>query len=263
MLALIAGTGALPAELVQRLAKAGQVPLICEMQGFEPDLPEGLERIAFRIEHLGSLFAQLRARAVTEICLCGAVRRPEIDPGAVDRRTAPLMARLTVAMGQGDDAALRALMAIVEAEGFALRAAHEIAPDLLPPVGPDHPELASDANRGEAVLRAMAAADIGQACVLRAGQVLAVEAAFGTDWMLDSLRGQAQGAVLYKAPKPGQDRRADLPVIGPGTVRAADRAGIRAIIIEAGGVMVLDQPQVGRLCAAAGIALWVRPKGPA
>lgn len=261
MLALIAGTGALPAELVFRLAGQGIAPLICEMEGFAPDVPAGLDRLRFRLEHLGSLLEALRARDVTEICLCGAVRRPWIDPTVVDERTAPLVARLVAAMGQGDDGALRALMRLLEDEGFSIRAAHEIAPDLLPPEGEPHPELAADAERGEAVLRALAAADIGQACVIGAGQVLAVETAFGTGWMLASLKGQARGAMLVKAPKPGQDRRADLPVIGSDTVRAAQSAGLEAIVIEAGGVMVLDRPEVGRLCAEAGITLWVRPRG--
>ena len=56
--------------------------------------------------------------------------------------------------------------------------------------------------------------------------VLAIEAAEGTDHMLArvaELRGEAAasasgGGVLVKAPKPGQDRRIDLPTIGPQTI---------------------------------------------
>ena len=33
------------------------------------------------------------------------------------------------------------------------------------------------------------------------------------------------GGVFYKAPKPGQDRRIDLPTLGPATIEAAARAG--------------------------------------
>ena len=53
----------------------------------------------------------------------------------------------------------------------------------------------------------------------------------------------------------------DLPLIGPGTVMGAAEAGLAAIVIEAGGVMVLDQPQVRALCDAHGISLWVREAG--
>jgi hypothetical protein len=69
------------------------------------------------------------------------------------------------------------------------------------------------------------------------------------------------GGLLFKAPKPGQDRRADLPAIGPSTVRGAAEAGLRGIVIEAGGVLVLDRAETVRAADAAGLFLWVRPHG--
>ena len=78
MLALIAGTGALPAELVAQLDAP---PLVCALQGFEP---AGVAvDISFRIETLGTLVAELTARGVTELCMAGGVRRPPIDPAAI------------------------------------------------------------------------------------------------------------------------------------------------------------------------------------
>ena len=58
----------------------------------------------------------------------------------------------------------------------------------------------------------MSAADIGQSCAVRSRQAVAVETVFGTDWMLETLirRPDGQGGVMVKAPKTGQDRRADL-----------------------------------------------------
>jgi DUF1009 family protein len=142
----------------------------------------------------------------------------------------------------------------------------------------------------------MGAADVGQALVVARGQVIAVEAQPGTDWMLGSLlaRDAARlptgdlfddplgvmadmvggpevaprprrdpalppGGLLYKAPKPGQDLRADLPAIGPGTVRGAVAAGLEGIVIEAGGVMMLDRAGAVAAADAAGLFLWVRP----
>ncbi|WP_334061971.1 LpxI family protein [Limimaricola cinnabarinus] len=261
MLALLAGTGALPAAILAHRPEA----LVCEMAGVSVEAPEGCARIGYRIETLGTLLADLRARGVTEICLAGAMTRPEIDPAAIDAATAPLVPRLAAAMGQGDDATLRAVMMLLEEQGFALRAAHEIAPELLPEAGPlgatAFPDvLEPDAIRAAAVHRHLAAADIGQACVTRGGLCIAVEALPGTDWMLESLAGgEARGGLLYKAPKPGQDRRADLPVIGPNTVEGAARAGLSAIVIETGGVMLLDRAATIAAADRHGIALVVRP----
>ena len=83
------------------------------------------------------------------------------------------------------------------------------------------------------------------------------------EWLsgADGVPVDARGALLFKAPKPAQDRRADLPVIGPDTARGAVAAGLSAIVVEAGGVIVLDAPQVIATLDRAGACFWVRPKG--
>jgi len=73
--------------------------------------------------------------------------------------------------------------------------------------------------------------------------------------------GVAEGGLFYKAPKAGQDRRVDLPVIGPETVTLAAASGLSAMVIAAGGVMLLERDETIRRANRAGIALWVRPAG--
>ncbi|SEW08058.1 hypothetical protein SAMN04488515_0958 [Cognatiyoonia koreensis] len=298
MLALIAGTGDLPAAIIARLPTP---PLVCALDGFAPSVPVD---VTFRLEQLGSFLEALKARGVTEICMAGAVRRPDIDPAAIDPLTAPLVPRLQAAMAQGDDGALRAIIALLEEAGFVIVAAHEVAPDLLPPMGVLTPAKPSDWHRadatvGEACIAEMGAADIGQACIVRVGKVVAREGPDGTDAMLDVfcapfvreegasdpfnfvidtvgdligdaadwLSGQdedpvtADDGILFKAPKPAQDRRADLPLIGPGTAIKAAEAGLAGIVIEAGGVMVLDLIGVQSILDAQKMFLWVRPRG--
>jgi hypothetical protein len=75
-----------------------------------------------------------------------------------------------------------------------------------------------------------------------------------------SLRPNPKGArgVLYKAPKPGQDRRIDLPAIGPDTIRNAAAAGLAGIAIAAEGVLILDYAATVAAADAAGLFLWAR-----
>jgi DUF1009 family protein len=298
MLALIAGRGRLPAAVA---AAQDSPPLICALEGFAPDglTPE----ITFRLETLGSFLLTLGERGVTDICLCGSIDRPKLDPDLLDVETAPLVPILHEALSQGDDGALRAVMGLLERTGFTIRAAHELAPALLPDAGVPTKRQPQQTHRADvttalAVLADQGRADLGQACVVKRGQVLAREGDEGTDAMLQGLSlpredrgwdgdpitwsfdlagdmiGQAAdwlsnttedapdapgaGAILFKAPKPGQDRRADLPTIGPGTAMRAAEAGLDGIVIEAGGVIVLDQPQVVAICDAMGMFLWVR-----
>jgi DUF1009 family protein len=293
VLALIAGQGALPGLVLRARPDA----LICELDGY----PAGLGAARrFRVERLGSFMADLRAAGVSEVCLAGRVGRPRLEPALVDAATMPLVPRMMAALQLGDDAALRTVIGFFEEAGFAVRAAHEIVPDVLPPEGVltrAAPGAAAerDVARATAVHAAMGAADIGQALVVAEGQVLAVEAQPGTDWMLASLLARAgerlpsggvlddpfgvaadilggpavasrprrdpalpPGGLLYKAPKPGQDLRADLPAIGPETVRGAAAAGLEGIVIAAGGVMVLDRAAAVAAADAAGLFLWVR-----
>ncbi|KAF0675218.1 LpxI family protein [Profundibacterium mesophilum] len=268
-LALLAGKGQLPVLVHRACAAGGDAPLVIELEGVPSDLDREVVTERFRLETIGSLIARLEARGVRRLCLAGAVRRMPIDPALIDVATMPLVPRLTAALSQGDDGALRCVLALFEEAGIAIVGADELVPGLLPaagwlgavPPGGPGPELAADAARAARCVSALGALDIGQACVVSRGQVLAVETLPGTDWMLHSLAAGhdgAPGGVLYKAPKPGQDRRVDLPAIGPATVRLAAEAGLSGIVLAQGGVMVLGAQETGREAADLGLFIWVR-----
>ena len=48
-------------------------------------------------------------------------------------------------------------------------------------------------------------------------------------------------------------------MIGPDTVQACARAGLRGLVIEEGGVIVLEQARVIEWADAANMFVWVRP----
>ena len=258
MLALIAGRGGLPDAVA---AARGGAVIVCALEG---DRPERLavDRV-FCLEQLGSLLRWLRASGVTEVCFCGAISRPQLRWSRIDLATWPLIPRVLRALRRGDDGALRIAIDLFESKGFQMLAAHEAAPELLPEEGVWGGALPEDAEAlaqlGDEVSRGQAEADLGQSCVLRAGGTVAQETEAGTDAMLETLT-KMHGGLLYKATKPGQDRRADLPVIGPETVRGAARAGLSGIVIEAQGVMVLLQADVRKALAETGLFLWVRKR---
>lgn len=264
-LALIAGTGSLPPLLVAALRDQNQDVLVCEMRGFAAEVDEDVERLPFRIETLGTFLANLVARGIDRVCMAGAVRRPDIDPTAIDAATAPLVPRLSAAMAKGDDGTLREIIAMFQERGLRIVGAHEIAPELLPPAGTltraSSPELGPDLAAASEALAQMGVADEGQAVIVKNGCVIAREDARGTDAMLadQKARDDARGAVLVKAPKPGQSLLADMPTIGPTTAMRAAEAGLSGLVIAQGGVMVLDRPRVIETLDARGMFLWVRP----
>jgi DUF1009 family protein len=195
--------------------------------------------------------------------LIGPVKRPSILDIRPDAEGARLLARVGRAAFGGDDGLLAAIHRVLAEEGFRVLGAHEILTEavagsgLLGSAAPDA-QARADIERGRAVLHALGAADVGQACVVQQGIVLAVEAVEGTDAMLARCGGLARpgpGGVLVKLVKPGQDRRTDLPTIGPGTVRAAAASGLRGVAFEAGGTILADREAAIAAADRAGLFL--------
>lgn len=264
MLALIAGRGQLPVTLHNHLVQRGIAVLICELRGQPSAIGAAAPRLMFRLERLGGLVNRLRKRGVTEVCMAGGIDRPTLNPLALDIATLKLIPQIRRALEPGDDGALRAIISVFEDAGIRVVGASDIAPELLARAGrltraepgAIHRKMAL---MGDAALADMAAGDIGQACIIGPAGILALEGPDGTDALIGR-QTWPKGAVLFKSPKPGQDRRADLPAIGPATAQHAAEAGLDGIIVEAGGVLVLDQAAVIAAMNEAGLFLWARER---
>ncbi|MFN3275547.1 MAG: LpxI family protein [Paracoccus sp. (in: a-proteobacteria)] len=261
--AIIAGEG----RLAPLVAAALDAPLVHALEGFVPPIPA----TPFRLERLIPFLDHLIEAGVSRVVFAGAVRRPRLDPEAFDPRTAQLVPRILQAMQSGDDAALRTVLDIFEEHGLTISSVAEICPDLVPQAGilsgaPSEADQ-SDATRAAQILSATGVLDLGQGAVVAQGLCLALETLPGTAAMLDfaarhaGLRPNPAGArgVFYKAPKPGQDRRIDLPTLGPDSITQAAAAGLAGIAFEAGGVILLDRDEAVRRADAAGLFLWAMP----
>lgn len=256
--AIIAGRGVLP----ELLLEAGAAHLVC-FAGVEVAVEGATSVIEARFEELGKLFFDLSVAGVRDVVFAGGMTRPELDPGRLDATTKALMPRLAAAMGQGDDALLRDVLALFEERGFRIIGPDALRPDLVAQPGclAGNPLPEGDIARARAVLEALGPLDVGQGAVAAQGQVLGVETLQGTDAMLRFVAGTVpnSGGVLVKRPKPGQDLRVDMPAIGPDTVRNAAAAGLSGIEIAAGAVLLLDRVAVLRACDETGLSLWAAP----
>lgn len=256
-LALVAGRGDLPALVA---AARDTPPLVC---GYEGVALEGLETdLTYRLETLGSLLLELGKRGVTQVCFAGGLDRPKLDPSKLDAETAPLVPLFMEALQAGDDGALRVVLELFEKTGFEVLGAHEAAPGLLAQGGvyggkwPDA-QMRRDAEVAADYILKMSPQDIGQACVVAHGRVLAMEDADGTDAMLGQLTN-AKGGILFKGPKAGQTRKIDLPTVGPDTMDAVHRAGLRGVVLDAGDVLVLHPEDCAARADALGLVFWAR-----
>jgi UDP-2,3-diacylglucosamine hydrolase len=263
-LGILAGGGALPGRVAAAASAAGRPVFMIGFEGFaEPAVLAPFPHAVVRIGAAGRILELLRTHNCRDLVLVGPVKRPSVFDLRPDMEGTRILARVGRAAFAGDDGLLAAVVRVLGEEGFSVIGAHEILTEALGPRGlltshqPDAQAL-SDIERGCQVVRALGAVDVGQACVVQQGIVLCVEAIEGTDAMLSraaGLRREGVGGVLVKLVKPGQDRRADLPTIGPGTIRAAEAAGLRGVAFEAGGTILAEREVTIAAAEQAGLFL--------
>ncbi len=269
-LGILAGQGPLPRLVAEHEAEAGRTPFIVAFRGeTDPRTVADLEHVWVDLAAVGRTIRELKQAGCGRLCLIGPIGRPDFKSLRPDLRGMRLLPKVLAAARQGgDDAMLSVVVRDLEAEGFAVVGADELVAALRPGDGvlgrhaPDEAARA-DIDRGARLLAALGPYDVGQACVVRDGQVLAIEAAEGTARMLarcaDLFAADAQTGrrgVLVKLPKPDQERRVDLPMLGPDTVEQAAAAGLAGIALEAGGVLMLEQEKIRASADAAGLFLY-------
>ena len=171
---------------------------------------------------------------------------------------------------KGDDALLRKILSVFEAEGYAIEGADDILGGETLPTGalgaiqPTSEQL-QDLRKALHVAEKAGELDIGQGAVVCDGLVLAVEAQEGTDAMLarvaglpGDLRGSAadRKGALGKAPKPIQDLRVDMPVMGARTVELAAAAGLAGVGGVAGRLILIDHAAIVEAADRLGLFVW-------
>jgi UDP-2,3-diacylglucosamine hydrolase len=260
-LGIIAGSGGLPCRVIDSCRAAGRAVFVLALEGeVDRETVAAVPHAWCRLGGAASGLDLLRANGVGELVLAGGVRRPSLSSLRPDWRAAKFLARVGY-RALGDDGLLSAVVKELEREGFRVIGADQLLDQASlgeGPLGQVKPDADADADiaQGLRLARAIGALDIGQAVVVQQGLVLGVEAIDGTDALIRRCAGLGRdgpGGVLVKAEKPGQERRADRPTIGPQTVTLAAESGLSGIAAQAGATLVVDRDEVIRLADAAGL----------
>lgn len=269
-LGLIAGGGALPLAIAARCEAEGRPVFVVRLTSFaDPHLIRypGLEA---GMAEIGRVLAALKAADCVAVCFAGTVNRPDFKALKPDLKGALVLPGIIAAATKGDDALLRKILSVFENEGYAIEGADDILGGETLTVGalgrvmPDEAQL-SDLRKALHVAEKAGELDIGQGAVVCDGLVLAVEAQEGTDAMLArvaGLPGDLRGATgnpkgsLGKAPKPIQDLRIDMPVIGAQTIEMAAAAGLAGVGGVAGKLILIDRAAIIEAADRLGLFVW-------
>ena len=265
-LAIICGGGTLPFAVADAVTKYGRRVVLFAIRGWaDPKRVVDYPHYWAALGQFGAFCRLARREGCQDVVLIGSMMRPAIWQIRPDLQTLRLLPRIFGMFRGGDDYLLKGVAAIFEEHGFRLLGAHAVAPEILMPegaLGRERPTERDNADiaKGFAFLTAASPFDVGQAVVVADARVLAIEAAEGTDSMLERIAQLRQTGriasgrgVLVKAAKRNQDRRLDLPSIGPQTVEGAARAGLAGIAVVAGSTVVAEPAQIGAVADRAGL----------
>jgi len=260
-LGILAGAGRLPKEVAEARRSEGRSVFVVDLEGAAADWAADFAHERVSLGQVGRVLALLEREGCDAVTMAGGLTRPSLTKVRFDRQGLALVPRLVRLFRRGDDGLLSGVADLFEEHGFPVIGADAFLPRSVAETGAIVGELSEEGGiaLGRAILDALGPFDIGQAVVIAGGRCLAVEAAEGTALMLDrvaALRLEGEtGGVLVKMPKRGQDARVDRPAIGPDTIRAAHRAGLSGIAVEAGGVFVLDAARTEGLARETGLFL--------
>jgi DUF1009 family protein len=260
-LGIIAGNGRFPLLVAQEARRQGCRIIAVGHQGETlPELEPLVDEFEWiRVGQIGRMIDRFRRAGVRDVVMAGGIRKTRLFTDVrPDLRAMTLLAKLRT---MDDDAILRGLAAELERAGLVVCDSLQYLGPLLADVGPmtaktPTADEEADIAFGWETAKAVGQLGIGQCVVVKRKVVLAVEATEGTDETIRRGGVLAHGgAVVVKVSKPGQDRRFDLPAIGPKTIAVMADAGASVIAVEAGGSLLLDRDELLRAADRAGIAV--------
>jgi hypothetical protein len=266
-LLLIAGAGRFPFEVTAAAKRQGVAVYAVGVKGW---VDPGLRRAVDRYEELdvgalGALLACVKAWGARRAVMAGKVTKAVLF-AQPQRFDAAMQELLRQAPDASVGSLLGALAQRLAREGVELVDSSAFLRGQLCPEGAltqraPRPDEWEDIRAGMRAARQLAALDIGQTVVVKRGVIVAVEALEGTDATVRRARELAgEGFVVVKTAAAQQDRRFDLPVVGPQTIAALAAGAAACLAVEAEQTLLLEREQLIDAADAAGLCLvGVRP----
>ena len=256
---VIAGGGTLPGLVAQGIRAAGRSVAGIGLRGnVEPEFAALCDRFAtVGVVRLGQWVRVARRFGVREAIMVGRVSKLRLhNPVGVllelpDVRTCRFWYRRM----RGPDRRSSVLLAAVADEllegGVRLIDSTRFIPDHLATAGPLGRTLPTakqlaDIAMGWPILRQVAQMDVGQSIAVRAGDVVAVEAAEGTDLLIERAGSLCRkgGWTLLKTARDAHDMRSDVPTVGVATIENLARNRAACLAVGAWRTILLDKPAV-------------------
>ena len=258
-LAIIAGEGSLSDVIIETARKKGWNVTVFAIGDLSITKNQSISLIEMKRLDIGRIIKTLKSQKIKNICMVGYIPRPNnlrdyLDFQYLNPQTLSLLFKSIGILRGGDASLFKKINSLLESKGYKVIGASEIAPNLTLKEGLYSSKRVSkvefeDIKKAQQCAEMTGYLDIGQAVVVKNGRVLAIEAVEGTDAMLERVAclggiSVKRGGVILKSAQINQDKRVDMPTIGPDTIKNIVKANLSGIAITADDVIVLDFQQV-------------------
>jgi len=269
-LAILAGKGLIPVKVADSAQKSGWKVFIVSLNGEADKALDKYPIIKINLTEITKIIRTLKNKNIKDILMIGYVDRPYKWKRDIGLSLILWAIKNRDFFRRGDASMCSKVIDFLEKKDFVVHGTHEIASELvlqesiISNIAPNK-NNEKDIGYGFSVARMLGNLDIGQGIVVEDRRVLAIEAAEGTDMMLERVavikneKRNSINGVFIKCLQEVQDNRIDMPTIGPVTVQKVYEAGLNGIAISAGGVIVYDYIEVCRLLNEYNIFLVARP----
>ncbi len=188
----------------------------------------------------------LNKNQINEIVILGKIFRPNLSKFKLDGVVDFYLNKLIDAFKKGDGEILNVIISIFTDNGFKvvpithLTSNFSFKKSSKNKIFNHNNNDKEDIKKALKILNDLSKYDNAQSIILENGHILAIEAAEGTDEMLDKvynykknlLLDKKSKGILVKIPKKNQSLKVDLPVIGPRTIKLLKRSRIKSLAIS-------------------------------
>ena len=193
----------------------------------------------------------LKKNNINELVFIGKILRPDLTKFKLDGIIDQYLDKLINSYKKGDGEVLKVVISIFNEKGFKVVPITHLTNNFSFRKSDKNiifnmnDSDQTDIEKAFKILNVLSKYDNAQSIIIDSGHILAIEAAEGTDEMIDKVItykkklpiNESKG-ILVKLPKKNQSLKVDLPVIGPKTIKLLKKAKIKSLAVTKSRTLV-------------------------
>ena len=253
---IISGGGDLPLSIGTSLLKKNYPVCFFPIKNFANlSLYSDFEFLEIELNSFNSIIKSLKKMQINKIILTGNILRPSINDIKFDIHSLSLIKKF-ILEPKGDDKLLRIISNFFFEKGYPLFNWKNECLDLftdktnLTNLKPSKLSI-KNRDKGIEIFKIIGNADIGQSLVIQNQLVLGIEAAEGTDELINrcfNYKKSGDQGILIKFSKYKQHAELDLPTIGINTFANIKKHNYQGVFIEKNQCVIINKDKIIDYC---------------